>query len=190
MSSMVNSTTSEEDKYPAAFKLLIWCMVATLFTGAMGTITGYVDTFVGLASATGAEKAVIMHLSMEQSRMSFYFALGSILIQLTFLGIAWMIIYSKRGESFIPALSPDIKRIQIPLYGVIITSIPVLTGIFYCWWYLEKMVVLKPGESIPIVWGIMEFPTMMNICFISGCAGVILLFVLLVKTVITHKTPD
>jgi len=33
----------------------------------MGTLTGYIETFAGLATTTGAEKASMINLSMSQS---------------------------------------------------------------------------------------------------------------------------
>lgn len=189
MSSIVKSTSLKEDKHPLGCKLLIWCIVATLLTGAMATITGYGDTFAGLCSATGAEKAAMLHLSMHQSRVSFYFAMISAFIQLSFLIISHFILHLKLKKLSISHLSPIdiIKNIPILVYGVILISLPLVAGVVYTLWGIEKMVLLKPGDSAPMILG-MDFLTMMNICFISGCIGLILLFVLLIKIAFLRKS--
>lgn len=188
MSSIVKSTSSEEDKHPITFKLLIWCIVATLLTGAMATINGYGDTFAGLCSATGAQKAAMLHLSMHQSRVSFYFAMISAFIQLNFLIISQIILHLKLKKLSIPHLSPIdiIKNIPILVYGVILISFPLAAGVVCTLWGIEKMVLLKPGDGVPMILG-MDVMTMLNICFISGCLGLILLFVLLIKIAIMRK---
>ena len=174
--SVVNSAAYKTGKYPLALKLLICCIVATLFTGVMGTITGYVDSFAGLATATGSEKASMLRLSLSQSRVSFYFALGAAFLQSIIAGISWGIIQSKSGK---------IRNIPILTYFLIMISIPVGTGIYFCLWGIEKIVQLKPDEQLPICLG-MEFSILMKLCFFSGILGIVLTFLLLIQTTINH----
>lgn len=158
-------------------------MVATILTGAMGTITGYVDTFAGLATATGAEKAAMMKLCMSQSRVILYFALVVAFIQLIFAGISFAIIQRKLKQLSLPAF--HIKNIPLVTYFLILTAIPAGIGIIFSLWGIEKIVPLKPEESIPLILG-MEYSVLMKVCYFFGIIGVVFAFILLVQTVTNH----
>ena len=185
INSVVFSIGVKRNKYPLALKLLLCNIAATLFTGAMGTVTGYVDTFACLASTTGAEKAAILHLSMSQSRVSFYFALGAAFMQLFFLLVSVFLFNSKLNKLSIFHLSliESIKKIPFLIYLVTLTFITLAIGVACSLWGIEKIVILKPGDNLPEILG-MKFTLLMNFIFISGCIGVILLLILLLQTIV------
>ena len=184
---IVSATRTKTDKYPIAFKLLICCIVATILAGIAGTVIGYVDSFPGLASARGTSKAQMLRSCMRQSRICFQAALFSGLVQLILFVISWMITHIKFKQLSIPHLSllEQIKKIQILVYAVVLTFIPVAMGVYYSLWGIEEIVLLKHDEILPTVLG-MKFAMMLKICFASGCLGLILLFLFLIKTFITH----
>jgi hypothetical protein len=173
---IIQSMNDNQKRHPLALKLLISFLVATLLLGALGTVTGYIDTFAGLASATGAAKAQLLQLSLEQSLYNLYVSLISGFIQLIFIITSWIIINSKSEQ-------PINGKIPILMFPIVLVSIPVLAGVCYSFIAIEKGVMLKPGEHLPQIMGI-EFAQMLNICYISGFVGVFLLFVFLIKTII------
>lgn len=185
--SVANSIQPKADKYPLAFKLLFCCMAATLFTGAMSTVTGYVDSFAGLATATGAEKAAILRLCLSQSRVSLYFAFGAVFIQLIFAGISWGILQTKMKQfaDRKKTSSEQIRSLPIFIYAFIIVSIPVGIGIYFCLWGIEKIVLLKPGENLSLCLG-MEYSALMKVCFLFGLLGIFVSLILLIQTIVKH----
>lgn len=175
------------NKYPLVFKLLICCLGATILTGAAGTVIGYIDSIMGLAMSTGAAKAQMLHFAFEQSRMCFYVSLVSGLLQFILLAISRILFHFKQKKlsntSF--SLSDQIRKIPILIDGVILISIPVVIGVLYSISSIEVIITLKPEQTLPKVFG-MNLADMLNICFISGCIGIFLLLLVMIRTITSH----
>ena len=185
--SIVTALGINKNKYPIALKLLFCTSVATLLTGAHGTITGYVDSFARLATTCGAAKAAALELCIKYANYNLKFALCAVTAQLILAGISLWIIENRSKNLSFSTLSP-LKRIkQAPIlnYLLVCVLIPTLLGCCGAFWGIEKIVTLKPDETIPTLLGL-DYILLMRICLTSACMGIVLTIILLAKTVINQ----
>jgi len=75
MDSVSTAAEIESEKLMQRVNFLNLCGSIAPMLGLMGTVTGMVDAFAGLASATGAEKATMLALSISQALYTTAFGL-------------------------------------------------------------------------------------------------------------------
>ena len=75
MDSVSTAAEIENEKLMQRVNFLNLCGAIAPMLGLMGTVTGMVDAFAGLASASGAEKATILALSISQALYTTAFGL-------------------------------------------------------------------------------------------------------------------
>lgn len=182
--SLIQAFVARTAQTPISFKLLLSCVVTTILVGASGTLTGYADSVVGLASNAGAAHAQLLHFSLKQSRVCFHFTLASSMAQLVFLTIAWTVFSSRLTRIGVdhPSLIQIIRKISPLIRVFILLAIPTVWGAVQSVLLIEDVLVLKPGERLPSIAG-MGAATALSVCFCCCLAGILVLIVYIVKGV-------
>jgi hypothetical protein len=95
IASILSACVSKFSRTPLATKLLLCCAGMLFVLGWLGAVSGTVDAFAGLASATGAEKAVILAQAISQALYSSAFSFLGCFVYLFFYTVS-IIIFSSR----------------------------------------------------------------------------------------------
>jgi len=183
--SIINSCNQKEPKLPISLKLLFMCPLATLFTGAFGSVTGYIAVFSGLASATGSDKVAVMEHGLQTARITLQIGLASALFQLFVVMISLFILNNNSIRLNIPELSllNQIKKIPILLYPAIFLLIPVVFGIASSFWNIEYIIKTKPGNPIPALMKMNLDYLLVTLMFCS-VLGAFLVFMFFIQMII------
>jgi hypothetical protein len=190
--SIVSTSRIKTNKYPLALKLLFCVAISTLLSGAYGTLAGYLDSFAKLASPTGANKASVLKLLIRMVNVNIEFAVIAVFVQMIFIVVSLCIIEKRASRLEISGLSllDRLKTIPVAAYFAVAALIPTAAGSCVAFWGIEKIVLLKSEESMPLVCGI-DFGLFLKIGLAGAVVGLIALFVLLIQTLLrkySHKT--
>jgi hypothetical protein len=183
--SIVSSSRVKTNKYPLALKLLFCVSISTILSGAHGTLAGYVESFAKLASATGAGKASVLNLFVRMANVNIEFALIAVFIQMIFIVVSLWIIEKRASRFDIAGLSliERLKTIPVAACFAAAAMVPTAAGSCIAFWGVEKIVLLKPEESMPLVCG-MDFGLFLEICLAGACVGMISLCALLCQALL------
>ncbi len=171
-----------KDKYPLTFKLLICSIIITLVLGIYIFIVGYVGTLSCLGSATGPSKAQILQIKINRGFSVLIISFISAFIQSVLLGICCIALHLKK-ENEINFIN-GITHLPKTIYLIILFAIPLLIGVSLSLYNIYDILTLKPGENMPLILGFQNI-NILYICFISSLIGLIPIFILFVKTILT-----
>ena len=180
---LIISFKHNKRKLPFSLKLLFLCAIATLLTGAFGTVIGYTATFAHLAAA-GSDKITIMEHGLRISRLVVQVGLISFLLQLQIAMICLLILNSNSRKYNIPELSllSQVKKIPLILYPTIILLIPAAFGIISSLWSIEYIIKTKPEEPIPVLMK-MNMDYLLVVCILCSVVAILMLLILFVQMI-------
>ena len=95
---IISSATVKSKQVPLSIKLLVTGIFLLFFFGLFGAVIGTVDSFAGLATATGPAKDQILALSISQVLYSLAFSLLGCIEYMFFLIMSIIILHYKHKK--------------------------------------------------------------------------------------------
>lgn len=181
---LIFSIKHNKKKLPLSLKFLFFCALATLFTGACGTVLGYRASFASLAQGGSDQMALFEH-GLSIARLVVKVGFVATLLQLFIAMICLLILNINSRKLNIPELSllAQIKKIPILLYPVIVLIIPVVLGILSSFWSIEFVVKTKPDAPLPFLMK-MNTDYLLVIFMLCSIFAIFMLIILFIKMII------